>query len=489
MHALTRRTVALGALALPAIGKLTFAAESAIRRRPAAHTDAGHEMLRRYGVAVATMKALPRYHPHSWHFQASIHWKPVDGSDLSEPKDEDIFNALELRGASAEQLQQFRQLALGSPDGQFLAMWRSCHHHDDDFLPWHRLQLRAFESIAALYAGPSKSGPFALPYWDYTSDAVLPREFRVGSEIVWQGANPLMDITRRLGFNNQSWPTALDGLDWNSPMNASVLAGDDNSFRKLIEAQHDQVHMSLGQRNGMANPAYAARDPIFWLHHATIDWLWESWRQATPSPDPTDTEWLGKRYAFAGPKLEYQEVAVGTAFQDTLRLGYAYDGIKSMPPDRVLIPPRPPRPFADIPVIAESRSDGPALVIGDREAAARLTVKPQAPRPFSGGAQERLFLEFSNIRASGEPQGIYRVFLNRPANVSGAGLRAFQAGAFTFFSRHAEHGEPFDVRFDVTRIVTSAEMLGGGGPVVSVDRIRGDDDAQVEVAKVRLIAL
>ena len=43
----------------------------------------------------------------------------------------------------------------------------------------------------------------------------------------------------------------------------------------------------------MSNPDTAALDPIFWLHHANIDRLWEAWRRATPShADPTASRWL-----------------------------------------------------------------------------------------------------------------------------------------------------------------------------------------------------
>jgi tyrosinase len=44
----------------------------------------------------------------------------------------------------------------------------------------------------------------------------------------------------------------------------------------------------------MTNPDTAALDPIFWLHHANIDRLWEVWRgRPGQHKNPTQTAWLG----------------------------------------------------------------------------------------------------------------------------------------------------------------------------------------------------
>jgi hypothetical protein len=43
----------------------------------------------------------------------------------------------------------------------------------------------------------------------------------------------------------------------------------------------------------MGDPDTAALDPIYWLHHANIDRLWQVWRHRDPSfKNPTDTQWL-----------------------------------------------------------------------------------------------------------------------------------------------------------------------------------------------------
>jgi tyrosinase len=477
---ITRRSLLSSVLAIPA-AKIALASNT-VRLRPATHTEAGQDMLRRYGVAVARMKALPPYHPHSWFFQACIHGKPHEG-DPNEPSEDEVFSPGSFGDASAAELRSFHRLAVGTADGQ-LGVWRSCPHHNGDFLPWHRHYLRAFEEIAALYAGPPNDVPFAIPYWDYTRTPILPDVFRFGR--LAQVVNPLLDLTRNPEFNDALRPAALEGLDWDRPMHASVLVGDVNSFSDLITVPHDEVHVTVGRRNGMGSVAYAARDPIFWLHHSTVDWLWESWRDNTATPDPTDSGWLTRRYGFVGADLTYKEMSMGAASRDTLLLGYNYDRLKPVARDRSLIPPRRPRPFADVPIIAESRSDAAALVVNDRPAVVRLSQSPTGPQPFSSDSQDRLFLELEGVTASATPSGIYRVYLNRPENATEADSRATRVGSFTFFSRHREEG-PFDVAFDVTEVVATRGIANG--IVVTVEPIRVDGGATVVIAKFRLVAL
>ena len=84
----------------------------------------------------------------------------------------------------------------------------------------------------------------------------------------------------------------------------------------------------------MSYPRTAALDPIFWLHHANIDRLWEVWRRNPPAHmDPTDPNWIngpgniGER-VFAAPRPD------GTAWiytpgemSDLENRGYNYDDL------------------------------------------------------------------------------------------------------------------------------------------------------------------
>jgi len=57
-----------------------------------------------------------------------------------------------------------------------------------------------------------------------------------------------------------------------------------------LESIHDTVHVDVGGQGHMGDPAVAAFDPIFWLHHCNVDRVLALWQAAYPgtyvSPGP-----------------------------------------------------------------------------------------------------------------------------------------------------------------------------------------------------------
>ena len=163
--------------------------------------------------------------------------------------------------------------------------WDQCAHGSRFFLPWHRAYLAWFEGTIRRLTGEDDWG---LPYWDYSDPAleatrVLPAEFAVETRTV-DGevvANPLfvpdrspdplpeadVDLVRTMSetrFVRQVPSVGFGGAD------------RDGFFGDVENQPHNFVHMDIG--GIMQSPATAAGDPIFWLHHANIDRLWEVWR-------------------------------------------------------------------------------------------------------------------------------------------------------------------------------------------------------------------
>jgi hypothetical protein len=70
-----------------------------------------------------------------------------------------------------------------------------------------------------------------------------------------------------------------------------------NAYGDLELQPHNVVHSALGGL--MGDPLTAAQDPIFWLHHANIDRLWNRWLQKGQGrADPTDSAWLNTTFTF-----------------------------------------------------------------------------------------------------------------------------------------------------------------------------------------------
>ena len=67
---------------------------------------------------------------------------------------------------------------------------------------------------------------------------------------------------------------------------------------------HNVVHSALGGL--MGDPDTAAQDPIFWLHHANVDRLWNHWiQQGGGRADPSDAAWLNT-IGVTGVLLKYR---------------------------------------------------------------------------------------------------------------------------------------------------------------------------------------
>ncbi|MFI4974747.1 MAG: tyrosinase family protein, partial [Caulobacterales bacterium] len=199
--------------------------------------------------------------------------------------------------------------------------WKQCQHQTWYFLPWHRGYLGAFEQIVraaiVILGGPAT---WALPYWNYSDttnpDATtLPTAF---SQPTMPGGapNPLY-VTARYGAGTS--PITLPPADVTlgalaQPLFAGTNAGASTGFGgpktlfhhgggngngRLESQPHNLVHSDVGGQsaNGdpglMSDPDIAALDPIFWVHHANIDRLWEVWLKRNPAHlNPTLAQWL-----------------------------------------------------------------------------------------------------------------------------------------------------------------------------------------------------
>ncbi|XP_052269527.1 putative tyrosinase-like protein tyr-3 isoform X2 [Dreissena polymorpha] len=158
------------------------------------------------------------------------------------------------------------------------------------FLPWHRAFIALFEDALRL-----KDRDVSLPYWDSSLDGNMANESKYS--VMWDNAH--MGTGR--GEVNEGpfagWQTVKGNLTRNVGRGKGKLARQDSinylltlcsfdKFSKELEKIHNGIHKWLG---GAMKGSLAAFDPLFYMHHAFIDVIWEKFRQrqrATCGVDP-----------------------------------------------------------------------------------------------------------------------------------------------------------------------------------------------------------
>ena len=493
-----------------------------VRVRREVHEPAAAPMLALYKRAIKEMKTRPVWDPTSWWFQANIHLLPPEndsrGCFLAACFDQ-LFQP--PSGAGPEviaRIQAARRLAAGEvPIDPSLGvgrdrMWAKCPHGTLDFLPWHRVYLFFFERIIENVVGE----PFAIPYWNYLDSRYrdMPVPFRAALEA--DGSeNPLFYPDRSplcRDPNDPSVPPTEKPLIRNSDLNWQMAAdqtflergdvlGLDLGFSFQLEsAPHDQIHGRIGIVKdgvplGMATTLFAARDPIFYFHHANLDRLWEWWRTQAPADgEPNrnpDWIWTFEPYLFATADIRKTGLTAGESL-DMVGAMYAYDTIAPLPTaagDMTLTAAAPKSPMR------VGRSAG-GLATQGGPASTRLTGEPGAAvAPASPSA--RWFLRLTGVSAPGALAGVFDIYLDTAASGPAAGP---PAGSFAFFggdqtklSAHGGHGsaaKPTEKIVEVTARVR--ELIGqGADPAnlrVTVVPNKSTDTANARVGRIELFS-
>ena len=130
-------------------------------------------------------------------------------------------------------------------------------------------------------------------YGDGTGRIVLDRARDIRLDALGDDRFPGGEIQIPPGFGGPKTLFHHGGED-RAP-NGGLEGSPHNAVHGLVggtQRGHDQNDPAFGGLMGW--PDQAALDPIFWLHHANIDRLWESWRKGVPGADPNDVNgWTG----------------------------------------------------------------------------------------------------------------------------------------------------------------------------------------------------
>jgi hypothetical protein len=84
----------------------------------------------------------------------------------------------------------------------------------------------------------------------------------------------------------------------------------------------------------MAEFSTVGGDPMFYIHHANIDRIWESWNRLG-NKNPTDPKYLNRKFAYGDRSGKRVDLPV-SAGDRTAQLGYGYDSYEKPPQPRKL---------------------------------------------------------------------------------------------------------------------------------------------------------
>jgi tyrosinase len=501
----SRRDALIGALALAVVpwnrARSASPAGPVVRRSITA-ADFAPATLESFKRAIRAMLALPPSDPRNWYRQAMIHLL-------------------------------------------------DCPHANWWFLPWHRGYLLHFEETCRQLSGDAE---FALPFWDWTSTPRVPdvlfddvltpthelyeesfQTFRPKFETaigdLWNGLTAgrreqlglrgyasVDDIWTKLEayFSTRSEARAQtrekpDLPDWamqevGAERVTAALAptrfvdfgstpAENHHQRAILDtlesAPHNNIHNAVGGGPGFMSELLAPVDPIFWLHHANVDRLWDLWttreRSAGRTAMPEDAaRWKNEPFLFftTGESLSER-------YLETSDLGYRYSEgfgneiLKESPNTEVSAAPTPSpnaATFEGEKVHAALRTDTEA------SAAVRvpnaLLVAARAPKK-RGGAH-------SSAHDAGDvaPELVAQVSLSPPQDHRAVRVLFFlncsylspettlsdphYVGSVTFFGLHG-NGHHTATQFTATLPLngTLQRLAAAGQPVMNQVKLQG----------------
>lgn len=463
-----------------------------------------------YAEAVGEMKGRPLADPTSWKYQTAIHGLTLDPR-LSASSTWQQWTAGETFPSTADQ-QRF---------------WSKCQHSSWFFLPWHRMYLGYFEqivgSVIVKLGGPKD---WALPYWNYnagTGSRKLPDAF-TAPNLSDGRQNPLFETHRKRGNDGKEFipeqyldlqpafqepgfaaDPAGGSMGFGGPITTVHHLGGNKSAGALETQPHNLVHDQIGDY--MGDPDTAAYDPIFWLHHANIDRIWEVWLGFdTRNTNPTTAKWLSTvGFEFKDSSGGIQKLVPKDILNtSTTPFYYRYDD--TSPPPGIPKRPSPPpgvamlRETMEEPIPEMVGASPQAIPLGARPQTIEVRLFPTTSAFHSLLAREeshfqRAYLHVENVRGSGKPPP-YDVYLNIPEREANLSNR-FRVGTIPTFGlaqasipseRHPGNGLRFT--FNVTRAINTLIAERMWNPellsVTFAPQDSPDPDSSIEVGRISL---
>ena len=439
------------------------------------NTTQGQAMLDKLASAVEIMKSgqYADCDPHSYTFQWFTHWTQE-------------YQAFQYDKSTQYKEQYIQDNCSGQDASLAEAMWNGCQAHGIDnndpthyqewfFPPWHRAYLYYFEQIVRNVLGDSG---FSLPYWNPASgnvaDLSIPAEFRDTS-------SPLYDDTRYTPINNGVRidnvvlaPNWLSMICLKEPSYINSPTGGIGFCPAVDINPHFLVHIGLGgdMSNGFNT---VVKDPIFWVHHANIDRLWESWNRLRGGNNPTSSQWLNRTFQWADPNGNPVNVSV-SASKRVSQLGYQYDSYSVPPKSGKASDPQTDAANRMPEVMVAAASGGPILAPGAAAlplppvvAEGERTAMPLTRRVEALPPGRQIYLVLKGVRANVATSTAYGIYFDLPKGIApSGGSDPHFVAALPVMRGHA-HGS--QMAFNITETLlrlNGNKMLGAKENTISI---------------------
>jgi tyrosinase len=196
-----------------------------------------------------------------------------------------VYRAAQISAASVQDNRGYQYVAgiHGLPGGY-------CQHNTIAFAIWHRPYIQGYEQRLQDVVAET-----FVPYWDWTTRRAeqegIPAIF---TDATWQNPdtgneepNPLLSqpetLINRGATSRQPQPLS-DLVPLRALVQRALLAPDYGSFTFDLENPHNGLHVWVG--GDMSQIVYAAYDPLFWSHHAFVEYVFCQWQDAHTDAAP-----------------------------------------------------------------------------------------------------------------------------------------------------------------------------------------------------------
>jgi polyphenol oxidase len=194
-------------------------------------------------------------------------------------------------------------------------------HFQWAFFAWHRAYLYFHERILGKLIGDED---FRLPYWSWDNPAhrSLPPPYTNPND----ATNPLFNSTRTKTPTDQ----LSDALVGEEVIEGVLTLGTFAEFGGTATSPgspegtpHGPVHVWVG--GNMSTFANAAKDPVFYAHHANVDKLWSDWNRLDAAhTNPIDAAFLNLTFTFFDENKVWRSIKASQVLDHEHRLRYVY---------------------------------------------------------------------------------------------------------------------------------------------------------------------